>query len=166
MFIHEFKVSFWHFVIVKPPYSWTSYICFLGMFIIRNKIGKDSSVFWASMNLHGALSMCIALTWPEGSSTHQCTNLDGWCIDGCTFFIHACPCANQGVEHRLTFVFPLSCCFFFLNFFFCPTPTLVSLTYLHFDYLLMHQRGLLFPHLPTYPPSYLLTHPPNYLPMH
>ncbi len=109
------------------------------------------------MNLHGALSMCIALKWPEGTSTHQCTNLDGWCIDGCTFFIRACPCANQGGEHRLTFVFPLLSCFFFLNLFFAPTPTL-ELTYLHFYYLLMHQRGLLFPHLPTYLPTHLATY--------
>jgi len=38
---------------------------------------------------------------PEWTGTHQCTIVDGWCIDGCTFFVPPYPLANQGGELKL-----------------------------------------------------------------
>lgn len=58
------------------------------------------------------------------TSTHQCTNMDGWCIDEWTLFIPSCPRADQGNDHRLTFSFPLPQpllhFFSFWEPFFCP----------------------------------------------
>jgi hypothetical protein len=104
--------------------------------------------------------------------THHRTNGDGWCTDGCTFFVPPCPWANQGGELRLTFFnfsLPQPRLVFLGTLFFLPlTPTGVSPTYLHLDYLSMHPGFL--PHdlpslrpatyLPTHLPTYLLTHLP------
>jgi hypothetical protein len=103
--------------------------------------------------------------------------VDGWCTDGCTFFVPPCPWVNQGGELKFTsFFFPsLAQVGVFWELFFPhpPTPAQVSPTYLHLDYLPM-QLGLLPPpptylhahlptHLSTYPPICLPSHQPTYL---
>jgi hypothetical protein len=99
---------------------------------------------------------------------HQCTNVDGWCINGFTFFIPPCPWANKGRELALTFYFFLPSAqagFVLGNFFFRypPTPAQVSTSYLHLDYLAYAPLASSLPHLLTTCPC---THPPNYLPIH
>jgi hypothetical protein len=103
--------------------------------------------------------------WPQWTSTHQCTNVDGWCTDGCTFFVTPCHWANQGGQLKLTFVFfffPSSAQvgLFFCKLFFLTPHTCPRLTYLHIDYLPMHP-GLL-PPPPTYLPAHLPTHLPTF----
>ncbi len=104
------------------------------------------------------------------TSTHQWTNVDGWCTDGCTFFVTPCLWANQDGELRLTLFFPsLIQGLFWGSFFFSSplTPAQVSATHLC-------TLGLLPPpptyslrsYLPTCPPNYLLIHPSTYLPMY
>ncbi len=98
--------------------------------------------------------------WPEWTSTHQCTNVDGWCTDGCTFFVPPCPCLTKVTNSSWPFFF-LSWAlvgFFWELFFSSPhTPAQASPTYLHLDYLPMHP-GLLPP-----PPTYLHAHLPTHL---
>jgi hypothetical protein len=112
------------------------------------------------------ISYCLG---PEWTNTHQCTNVDGWCTHGCTFFIPPCPWANQGGKLKLTFFFPsLSPSWFlFWELFFSspPTPAQVSPIYLHLDYCLCTTASSLPPptYLPTYPPIYLPSHQPIYL---
>jgi hypothetical protein len=93
--------------------------------------------------------------------------VDGWCTDGCTFFVPPCHWANQGGQLKLTFVF----------FFFFPSSAQVGLFFLQTFF--PHPPCPPTSHLPTYrllayvpwpPPSptYLptcpLTHPSPYLP--
>ncbi len=95
--------------------------------------------------------------------------MDGWCTDGCTFFVPPCPWANQGDKLKLTsFSFPQPrLVSFFGKFFFSPpTPAQVSPTYRRLVYLLM-QLGLLPPpptYLPTCPPSHPSIYSPTHLP--
>jgi hypothetical protein len=109
-------------------------------------------------------------------NTHQCTNVDGWCFHGCTFFVPPCPWANQGGEFKLTLFFPFLNLgwFYFQGFIFSSTPHVCpSLTYLLTFKLLPMHPGLILPppiyvhahlsiHLFTYPPINLCT----YVPMH
>ncbi len=107
---------------------------------------------------------------------HQCTNVDGWCINGCTFFIPPCPWANEGRELMLTFYFFLPSAqagFVLGNFFFRypPTPAQVSTSYLHLDYLAYalwpspSPTYLLPARAPTHLTTYLSTHTSTYLPI-
>jgi hypothetical protein len=43
----------------------------------------------------------------EWTNTHQCTNMDGWCIHGCTFFVTPYPWANQDGKLKFAFFFSL-----------------------------------------------------------
>jgi len=102
--------------------------------------------------------------WPEWTRTHQCTNVDGWCTDGCTFFVPLCHWANQGGELKLTFFFPFpqpKLVFLGGTSFFLTPHARPGLTYLptYIDYLPMHP-GL--PPPPIYLPAQLPTHLPTF----
>jgi hypothetical protein len=121
--------------------------------------------------IHGKSSnayFCSLVAWfrgPQWSSTHQCTNVDGWCTDGCTFFVPPCPWANQGGELLTCFIFLSSAQvgFFFLGFYFFLTPhTRPSLTYLPTFSLLAYAAWP--PPSPTYLTTYLPVHLPTHLP--
>jgi hypothetical protein len=113
----------YHFVELGGQFKWGS---------IHNRVimGFQWMVCWLLL-VHYA-TLFVGLIWDlirangvtraEWTSTHQCTNLDGWCTNGCTFFFRAYPCANQGGEHRLTIFFLfLDCLFLFLELvFFAP----------------------------------------------
>ncbi len=85
------------------------------------------------------------------TNTRQCTNVDGWCINVCTFFVPPCPKTNQGGKCRLTFFSSLQPKLIFSS---PPTPTYLPTFKLH-------------AYAPWLPPSlaYLLTHPYIYLVM-
>jgi hypothetical protein len=117
----------------------------------RVKLRKPSETIRWFPEFHGPPPwMLMYFFGPEWSSTHQCTNVDGWCTDGCTFFVPPCPWANQGGELKLTFFSFLSSAQ--VGILLGTSPTSLRLEHLH-----MH-LGLLPP-----PPTYLPTHLPAYL---
>jgi len=132
----------------------------------RVKLRKPSETIIWFPEFHAPPWMLMYFFGPKWSSTHQSTNVDGWCTDGCTFFVPPCPWANQGGELKLTFFssFAQPRLIFFWELFFSstPTPAQVSPTSLHLDYLHMH-LGLL-PPPPTYLPTHLFTYSPICLP--
>jgi len=97
--------------------------------------------------------------WPEWTSTHQSTNVDGWCTDGYTFLVLPCPWLTKVANSSWLFFPFLSLGWFFWEFFFSSprTPVQASPSYLHLDYLPMH-LGVLPP-----PPAYLHAHLPTHL---
>jgi hypothetical protein len=108
--------------------------------------------------------------WLEWTNTHQCTNVDRWCIDGCTFFVPPYPYTNQDGELKLILIFLyLAHVGFFGGTFFYLTPhTYLGLAYLPTFKLLAYAPW--FPPSPTYLlvcPSthHLPTFPITYLPM-
>jgi hypothetical protein len=82
--------------------------------------------------------------------THQRTNVDGWCTDGCTFFVPPCPWANQGGELRLTF-------------FSVPPSAQVGFFW---ELCFSHPSHPPESHLPTHPSAYLPPYPSTYLPLY
>jgi hypothetical protein len=99
---------------------------------------------------------------PEWTSTHQCTNVDGWCTHRHTFFVPPCPWANQGGKLKLTLFFFLSSAqvgVFLGTFFFLTPHARPGLNYLPTFRLIPMHPGLLPP-----PPTYLPAHLPSHLP--
>jgi hypothetical protein len=45
--------------------------------------GKESTLF----SVHEWMQLVGSMFWPEWTSTHQCTNVDGWCTDRILFSI-------------------------------------------------------------------------------
>jgi len=132
-----------------------------GGLLIANRL--DQLLWWA--NQKNWVAIRSYLLRPEWTRTHQCTNVDGWCIHGRIFFIPPCPWANQGGKLKLTFFFfPFLSPgrFFFGELFFLLTPHMrPGLTYRPLHYCLCTLASSL-PHLPTYLPTYS----PIYLPSH
>ncbi len=97
-----------------------------------------------------------------------CTNVDGWCTDGCTFFVPPCPWPNQGGEFELTFFFLSSAqvgSFFLQTFFFLtPPPPNPPRSDLPTFRLLAYAPWP--PPSPTYLPTHLFTYSPICLPSH
>jgi hypothetical protein len=109
------------------------------------------------------------ITGPGWTSTHQWTNVDGWCTDGCTFFVPPCLWANQDGERRLTLFFPPSSrVFFWGNFSFrhpSHSPKSHRPTCIYITHLCTLASSL--PHLPTlHAATYLPAHPTTYLSTH
>ncbi len=112
-------------------------------------------------------------TQPNPTQPHQCTHLDGWCTDECTFFVRSCPCANQGGYHRLNIFFLFLSPFGIFLVFFGQTLFLFLFLFLPplspRSHLPMHRKKkptlsrtyLLSSQLPTYLPIYLHSHPPS-----
>ncbi len=98
----------------------------------------------------------VPAPWPEWSSTHQCTNVDGWCTHRILFSI---PVPSQVHFFSLPFLSP-DLSFFFGTLFSPRTPPslIVCLFFFFFFFLLLK----LFP--PTHPPTYLSTYLPFHLP--
>jgi hypothetical protein len=122
----------------------------------RVKLRKPSDASWWFPEFHPPW-MLMYFFGPEWTSTHQCTNVDGCCTDGCTFFDSPCPWANQGGELKLTFFFssfPQPRLILFFELFFSSPPRPPRFTYLHLDYAPWP------PPSPTYLPTHLFTYSP------
>jgi hypothetical protein len=123
----------------------------------------------------------ISQTWvarPEWTSTHQCTIVDAWCSDGCTFFLSLpLPGLTKVANSNwLFFTFFSQVGFSLRTFFFLTPHACPGLTYLPTFRLLAYAPWpppspiYLLTYPPTHPSIYLLIHLPTfsstYLPMH